>query len=115
MLELGRRVAVQDPVSVLTPAHRAGPREPANGGRDRLALGSNEIGQTLVAEWQRHDNAVGVDAAPALGKVPQRQQEAIFDALMVSDRQGDRTDTVNPIGPAGEARARSVPRTQRSA
>ena len=61
----------------------------AEGGRDGLALGADEVAQPLVAERQRDDDPFGVDAAPSLGEVPERQQHAIVDALMVRDRQRD--------------------------
>jgi hypothetical protein len=54
-----------------------------------------------LAERQRDDDAVAVDAAPALGEVPERQQQAVVDALVVRDRQRDR-EVVRPARAAVE-------------
>ena len=42
-----------------------------------------------MGERQRHDDAVGVHAAPALGQVPEHQQQPVVDALVVGDRERD--------------------------
>ena len=63
---------------------------------DGLTLGADEVGQSLVTERQRDDDAVGVDAAPPLGEVPERQQQPIVDALMVRDREGHREMVGSP-------------------
>jgi hypothetical protein len=76
-------------MAVCTAADRPRAGEGAHGGGDGLALGAHEVGQALMAERQGDDDAVGVDAAPSLGEVPQRQQQAIVDALMVRDRERD--------------------------
>ena len=39
---------------------------------------------------QRHGDALGQNPSPALGQVPEREQQPIIDSLMVSDRQRDR-------------------------
>ena len=52
-------------------------------------MGADERRQPLVGQRQRDDDAVGRDAAPALGEVPQRQVQALVDALVVGDRQRD--------------------------
>jgi anti-sigma B factor antagonist len=80
-----------------TPADRPVARETAYRGGDGLAPGADEVGQALVAKWQRHDDSVAVDAAPALGEMPECQQEAIVDALMVRDRERDG-EVVSPPG-----------------
>jgi hypothetical protein len=49
----------------------------------------DEVGEALVAERQGQDDAVGVHAAPALGEVPEREQQPVVDALMVGDGQRD--------------------------
>jgi hypothetical protein len=42
-----------------------------------------------VTQRKWDDDAVGVDAPPALGEVPQSQQQAVVDSLVVRDRQSD--------------------------
>ena len=88
--QLLRRRAVQHPVAVLAPAERARAGELAHRGRDRRAVRADEVGQPLVAERERDDDAVRRDAAPALGEVPEREQEPVVDALVVRDRERDR-------------------------
>ena len=83
---LGRR-AVQHPVAVVAAADRAGPREVADRAGHRRAVSADEVGEALVAERQGQDDAVGVHAAPALGEVPEREQQPVVDALMVGDGQ----------------------------
>jgi anti-sigma B factor antagonist len=46
-------------------------------------VGADEVGEALVAERQRHHHAVGMHAAPALGQVPERQQQPVVDPLVV--------------------------------
>ena len=48
---------------------------------------ADEISQPLVSPRQRHGDPLGQDAPPALGQVPEREQQPIVDSLMVSDRQ----------------------------
>ena len=50
----------------------------------------DEIREPLMGERQRHGDALGQDSSPALGKVPEGEQQSIIDALMVGDCQRDR-------------------------
>ena len=50
---------------------------------------ADEVGESLVGERERHDDAVGMHPAPALGEVPERQQQPVIDALAVGDRERD--------------------------
>ena len=50
-----------------------GPGQLAERRGHRRAVGADEVGQALVVERQRDDDAVGVDAAPPLGQVPEGQ------------------------------------------
>ena len=87
MAEILRRVSVEDPAAVFAAADRPVSRQAAERAGDRLALGADEVGEALVAERERDDDAVGVDSAPAFGEVPEREQEAVADALVVRDRE----------------------------
>ena len=53
-------------------------------------MGADELGEPPVAEREREHDAVRRDAAPALGQVPERQQEPVVDALVMGDRERDR-------------------------
>ena len=90
MAQLGGRLAMKHPVAVFAPADRPGPRQAAHGGGDGLALRADEVGEALVTKRQRDDDAVGVDAAPPLGEMPERQEQPIVDTLMVGDRERHR-------------------------
>src|SRR3954468_15268018 len=87
--QLLRGCAVQDPVAVVAAADRAGAREVADRARHRRAVSPDEVGEALMAERQGQDDAVGVHATPALGEVPEGQQQPVVDALMVGDGQRD--------------------------
>ena len=43
-----------------------------------------------MAERQRQDDPVRRHLAPALGEVPEREQQPVLDALVVGDRERDR-------------------------
>ena len=62
-------------------AHRAG---------HCRAMSADEVRQPLMRERQRHGDALGQNPSPALGQVPEREQQPIIDSLMVSDRKRDR-------------------------
>ena len=73
-------------------AHRAG---------HCRTMSADEIRQTLMRERQRHGDALGQDPPPALGQVPEREQQPIIDSLMVSDRKRDR-ERVSTASPSVE-------------
>jgi NAD(P)-dependent dehydrogenase (short-subunit alcohol dehydrogenase family) len=52
-------------------------------------MSADEQREPLVVERQHHDDAVRRHSPPALGEVPQGQAEALVDALVMADRQGD--------------------------
>ena len=50
---------------------------------------SDQVGQTLVGERQRHRNALLPNPSPTFGKVPEREQEPLVHPLMMGDGQRD--------------------------
>ena len=50
---------------------------------------ADDLRQPLMAERQRDDDPVRRHLPPALGEMPERQQQAVVDALVVGDRQRD--------------------------
>ena len=64
-------------------------------------MSADEIRQPLMRERQRHGDALGQNPSPALGQVPEREQQPIIDSLMVSDRKRDR-ERVSPARPSVE-------------
>jgi hypothetical protein len=64
-------------------------------------VGADEVGEALMAERERDDHAIGRDAAPALREVPEREEEAVVDALVVHDGERDR-EVVRAAGPTVE-------------
>lgn len=99
--KLGRRGPVQEPGSVLATAYGTGAREFSHRRGHRWAMRADEIGQALVGQGQWHSDPIGADAAEAVRKMPQRQQEAILHAWMMGD--GKRhAEKVGSPGPASE-------------
>ena len=70
-------------------AHRAG---------HCRTMSADEIRQPLMRERQWHGDALGQNSSPALGQVPEREQQPIIDSLMVSDRKrdGERVSAARP-------------------
>ena len=65
---------------------QAGQRE-----ADRRALGPHEAPDRLVRQRERHDDAVGPDAAEAVGELPEHALDAVLDAAIAS---GPRPTTI---------------------
>ena len=86
---LGRR-AEQNPGSIAAAADFALSGQLTNRARHCGAMRTNQIRQPLMRERQRHGDALGQNASPALGQVPQRQQQPIIDSLVVSYGKRDR-------------------------
>src|SRR4051794_29050042 len=99
--QLLRRGAVQQPGAVLAARDRSRARQLAQRGRDARAGRADEVGEALVAQGQRDGDAVRAHASPALGEVPEREHEAVLDALVVRDGQRHR-EVVRPARPARE-------------
>lgn len=101
MAQLGRWSAVQQPDAVIAPADSTGARESPHRRGDGRAMRADEIGQPLMGKRQGHGDTLRSDAAPAFGQVPQRQQQAVFDAWMVGDCQGN-CQRMRPAGAPGK-------------
>lgn len=86
---LGRR-AMQNPRSIGPTADSVLSGQRADRAGHCRTMGADEIRQPLMRERQRHGDALGQNPSPALGQVPEREQQPIIDSLMVSDRERDR-------------------------
>ena len=73
-----------------------GARQPALAGErlkrgaDRRALSADDLGDHLVGEPKPDRDAVAADAAPAVGQVPEEQQEPVVDVTDIGDRHLQR-------------------------
>jgi hypothetical protein len=81
---------VQNPRSIGAAADFVLSGQRADRAGHRRTMRANEICQPLMRERQRHGDALGQNSSPALGQVPEREQQPIIDSLMVSDRKGNR-------------------------
>ena len=95
-----RRGARSTPARVSSPSAR----------RDRRPVGADEVGEPLVAERQRDDDARRRHPPPALGEVPEREQQPVVDALVVGDRERDREVVGAPRAAVEELDAERRPR-----
>jgi hypothetical protein len=93
--------AVQDPVTALAPAHRAGTHELAKCRRDRGPVCADKRGEALVRKRQGNHYAVLTYAAPTLSQVPEREHQAVVDAGMMGNRKRDGK-RMRPSGSAVE-------------
>jgi len=65
-------------------------------------MGAHQIREALVGEGKVHHDAVATDPSPALGHVPQREQEPVIDPLVMGDGQRHRELVGAPDAPAEE-------------
>jgi hypothetical protein len=101
MTQLLRRRAMQDPRSIRPAADPVLSGERADRTGDCRTMRANKVRQPLMRQRQRHGDALRQDASPALGQMPEREQQPIIDPLMVGDRQRDR-ERVSPARSAVE-------------
>ena len=66
---------VQQPLARLAPAYRPRSGQIAESGRDRRPVGADQVGEALVREGQVHQDPVAADPAPALGHMPEGEQD----------------------------------------
>ena len=71
---------------------------------------ADEIREPLVRKRERYGDAVRQNSTPALGQMPERQQQPVIDPLMVSDRKGDRERVGAPSPPVEELQSKLRPR-----
>ena len=90
MAQLLRRRAMQNPRSIGPAADSVLSGQRAHRAGHCGAMSADEIRQPLMRERQRHGDALRQNPPPALGQVPEREQQPIIDSLMVSDRKRDR-------------------------
>ena len=55
--------------------------------RDGRALGADDPPEHLMGERQRYGDTVRRDRAPAIGELPEQQDEAHVEPRLVEDRQ----------------------------
>lgn len=75
------RIAGQHPVAIRAPAQQPALGELRQGGADRRPARADERSQPVVGERQRHDDALRGHPSPALGEVPEQEQQAGVDAV----------------------------------
>ena len=122
MAELRGRFAVQDDEAVGPPGDRAALGERGQGAGHGRALGGDEARHELVGQVHRDDapvaGALAVVIAPALGDVPEQDEQADVHADELADREveqqrpraGDRAaeERRDEVGPAADDRGEAA-------
>ena len=88
--ELGIDWSVDHPGSVELPRQGFLVDKPVEGGGHRRAVRAHHLPKHPVCEPKRKMDAVGLDSTPAIGQVPQQEQEPVLYALRLEDRQAKR-------------------------
>ena len=109
--QLVRRRAVKRPGPVFAAADRARANQVPHRGGYGWAVRPDQVGQPLMRQRQSHSDALGSNTPPALGQVPEGQQQPIIDALVMGDCQGNRQRVCAPGGAAEELHAELRPRS----
>ncbi len=78
---------MQDPGAILATTEHPAALQRADRARDSRTMGADEIGEPLVRKRQGHGNAIGKYPAPAFRDMPQGQQQAVIDPLVVRNRK----------------------------
>ncbi len=99
MAYLCRWSPVQHPYAVVSATERARSGELSHCLGDRRSVGSDQVRQPLVRQRQRHDDALWRDAPPPFRHMPESQEKAIVETLVMGDRKRDG----QVVGPAGTA------------
>ncbi|CAA9521112.1 MAG: hypothetical protein AVDCRST_MAG30-3048, partial [uncultured Solirubrobacteraceae bacterium] len=93
------RAAREHPGAVRAPLEVAARDELAQRGGDGRAAGADHAGEGPVRQPQADPHALGGDAAPALGEVPEQREQPVVDA----GEMGDGLQDHETVGPAGGA------------
>ena len=96
------RIAQEEPATVRPALDLAARDQLTQRGGDRRAARADHAGERAVRQAQRDDDAVGRDAAPALGQAPQQRKQAVIHAREVRDRLHDDEPLRATGGPLDE-------------
>ncbi len=102
--------AVQQPRSVSTATDLASLRQCTQCAGHCGTMRPDEIREPLVRKRERYGDAVRPHPTPALGQMPERQQQPVIHPLMMSDGKGDGERVGAPSAAVEELQSKLRPR-----